>query len=213
MMKEEDRILLFMGWALLMLGIIMILCKLSFETDETAEKIESMENQIYKMTLATAGNAERATETNAVIDQQELTVATAGEATPTEPTDDEIVIELNDEYKTETAEATTQATPAEPIEPATPTEPVLEYAGTYELTAYIATGNPCADGVYPSTNFTAASNDPKLWHKYIHIDGYGDYYIHDTGGMASNVIDLFVGSYDEAIQFGRRSAAVYIKGQ
>lgn len=82
--------------------------------------------------------------------------------------------------------------------------------GTYELTAYIATGNPCADGVYPQTGHTAACNDPALWHKWIEIEGYGIYYVHDTGGMASDVIDLFMSSYDEAIQFGRRTAEVYI---
>jgi 3D (Asp-Asp-Asp) domain-containing protein len=81
------------------------------------------------------------------------------------------------------------------------------------LTAYIATGNPCADGVYPQVGYTVASNDPNLWHRWIRIEGYGDYYVHDTGGMASNVIDIFVGSYDEAIQFGRRTADVYIIGE
>ena len=89
-------------------------------------------------------------------------------------------------------------------------EPVQTYAGTYELTAYIETGNPCADGVYPTVGYTAASNDPALWHKKIMIKGYGEYYVHDTGGMSINVIDLFFGSYDEAIQFGRREAEVYI---
>jgi 3D (Asp-Asp-Asp) domain-containing protein len=87
------------------------------------------------------------------------------------------------------------------------------YLGEYELTAYIATGNPCADGVYPQVGYTVASNDPNLWHRWIRIEGYGDYYVHDTGGMASNVIDIFVGSYDEAIQFGRRTADVYIIGE
>ena len=84
------------------------------------------------------------------------------------------------------------------------------YVGYYELTAYIATGNPCADGVYPSVGYTVACNDPALWHHWIRIEGYGDYYVHDTGGMASSVIDIFVGSYDEAITFGRRGANVYI---
>lgn len=84
------------------------------------------------------------------------------------------------------------------------------YMGNYELTAYIETGNPCADGEYPQVGYTAACNDPDLWHKWVHIEGYGDYYIHDTGGMANNVIDIFVGSYDEAIQFGRRQGEVYI---
>ena len=100
-------------------------------------------------------------------------------------------------------------TSEEPEEPG-PNMTFYPYAGTYELTAYIETGNPCADGVYPQVGHTAACNDPALWHKWIHIEGYGDYFVHDTGGMASNVIDLFVSSYDEAIQFGRREAEVYI---
>ena len=99
---------------------------------------------------------------------------------------------------------------ADDTDPEGPNMTFYPYAGTYELTAYIETGNPCADGVYPTTNHTAACNDPALWHKWIHIEGYGDYFVHDTGGMASNVIDLFVSSYDEAIQFGRREAEVYI---
>lgn len=89
-------------------------------------------------------------------------------------------------------------------------EPEMQFAGVYELTAYIATGNPCADGIYPVVGFTVASNDPTLWHKYILIEGYGKYYVHDRGAMAGNVIDVFVSSYDEAMQFGRREANIYI---
>lgn len=89
-------------------------------------------------------------------------------------------------------------------------DPQLTYAGTYELTAYTATGNRCADGSYPQTNYTAASNDPKLWHKWIYVEGVGDVYVHDTGGMPSYVIDIYMGSYSECIQFGRRSGEVYI---
>jgi 3D (Asp-Asp-Asp) domain-containing protein len=84
------------------------------------------------------------------------------------------------------------------------------YLGKYELTAYIATGNPCADGVYPSAGWTVASNDSRLWHHKIRIEGYGEYYVHDTGGMATNVIDIFVNTYDEAIQFGRQYGEVYL---
>lgn len=114
-----------------------------------------------------------------------------------------------------TEKATTQkmiVTPAEVIMPEPEPEPqsVYTYVGSYELTAYVWTGNPCADGVYPEVSYTCACNDPALWHKWIHIEGYGDYYVHDTGGMSSNVIDIFVGSYDEAINFGRRTAEVYI---
>jgi 3D (Asp-Asp-Asp) domain-containing protein len=84
------------------------------------------------------------------------------------------------------------------------------YYSNYSLTAYCATGNACADGVMPSVGYTVASNDPNLWHKWIYIEGYGDYYVHDRGGMASNVIDIFMGSYNECIQFGRRNANIYV---
>jgi 3D (Asp-Asp-Asp) domain-containing protein len=85
-----------------------------------------------------------------------------------------------------------------------------EYVGEYELTAYIATGKPCADGKYPRAGVTVASNDANLWHKCVYIEGYGVFYVHDRGGMSNNVIDVFVDSYDEAIQFGRRKAEVYV---
>jgi len=85
------------------------------------------------------------------------------------------------------------------------------YMGVYTLTAYCATGNACADGVMPSCGYTIACNDPSLWHHWVYIEGYGTYYCHDTGGMPSNyIIDIFVGSYDEAINFGVGSANVYI---
>lgn len=84
------------------------------------------------------------------------------------------------------------------------------YVGGYELTAYEWTGRPCADGVYPSTGYTAACNDSRLWHKWVYIEGYGTYYVHDVGGMASNVIDIYMGDYDTCIQFGRQYGQVYI---
>lgn len=84
------------------------------------------------------------------------------------------------------------------------------YYSTYELTAYIATGDPCADGIYPEVGFTAASNDPNLWHKWIYIEGLGRRYVHDTGAMDSNVIDIFTDTYENAILFGRQVANIYI---
>ena len=89
------------------------------------------------------------------------------------------------------------------------------YYASYQCTAYKSTGNACADGVYPCEGVTVASNDPNLWHKVIEISGTGTewdgiYYVHDTGGMASNVVDIFIDDYDECIEFGRRSADIYI---
>ena len=89
------------------------------------------------------------------------------------------------------------------------------YEGSYQCTAYKSTGSACADGVYPCEGVTVASNDPDLWHKVIEISGTGTeydgiYYVHDTGGMSSNVIDIFIDDYNACIQFGRRTADIYV---
>lgn len=86
----------------------------------------------------------------------------------------------------------------------------MSYYGCLELTAYTWTGNPCADGVFPSSGYTVACNNSDLWHKWIYIEGIGTYYVHDTGGMACGVIDIYMDSYDACIQFGRQSANVYV---
>ena len=89
------------------------------------------------------------------------------------------------------------------------------YYATYQCTAYESTGKTCADGVYPCEGVTVASNDPNLWNKVIEINGTGTeydglYYVHDKGGMATNVVDIFIDDYSECIQFGRRTADIYI---
>lgn len=89
------------------------------------------------------------------------------------------------------------------------------YYANYQCTAYKSTGNACADGVYPCEGVTVASNDPNLWHKVIEISGTGTdydglYYVHDKGGMSSNVIDIFIDDYSACIQFGRRNADIYL---
>lgn len=89
-------------------------------------------------------------------------------------------------------------------------EEPLNYVGEYQFTAYTASGNKCADGTYPQENYTVASNDSRLWHKWVYLEGIGWRYVHDTGGMPTNVIDIYMGSYSECIQFGRRSGEVYI---
>ena len=81
--------------------------------------------------------------------------------------------------------------------------------GVYELTAYEWTGNPCANGNYPTTCYTVACNSLALGTR-IYIEGYGEYVVEDRGGMADNVIDIYYGDVDACYQFGRRSAQVYI---
>ncbi len=81
------------------------------------------------------------------------------------------------------------------------------YIGYYTLTAYEWTGQPMADGQYPYYGAVACNSLPLgTW---IYIEGYGTFQVCDRGGMANNVIDIYLGDPDECIQFGRRAANVY----
>lgn len=83
------------------------------------------------------------------------------------------------------------------------------YLGGYTLTAYEWTGDPCANGNYPTCGYTAACNSLPLGTR-IYIEGLGEYVIEDRGGMADEVIDIYMGDYDSCIQFGIQHADVYI---
>ena len=85
----------------------------------------------------------------------------------------------------------------------------LSYLGSYELTAYEWTGNPCANGNYPTEGFTVASNSIPQGTR-IYIEGLGEYVVEDTGGMAGNVIDIYMGDYSTCMEFGRQIGEVYI---
>ena len=89
----------------------------------------------------------------------------------------------------------------------------LTYYGIYNLTAYPWTGDPCADEVFPEEGYTAACNDPALWHKWVYIEGVGERYIHDTGNpavMGTDTIDIFIYDSGSCYEFGRRQAGVYV---
>lgn len=86
---------------------------------------------------------------------------------------------------------------------------VGEYLGVYELTAYEYTGNPCANGNMPTVGYTVACNSLPLGTR-IYIEGYGYYVVEDRGGMSSGTIDIYLGDADACIQFGRRTANVYL---
>ena len=90
------------------------------------------------------------------------------------------------------------------------TESNMTYYGCLTLTAYTWTGSPCADGVYPTSGYTVACNNSDLWHKWVYIEGLGTYYVHDTGGMGWGVIDIYMDTYGECINFGVQSANIYV---
>lgn len=185
-------------------AMALAMISLANRVDELDQKMTAIQEQIDDVELLTY------TDTN--IKKEE--------ATPTEP--QRITIEIFDYRKEEEAtpgdapepqEDTGEAEPApEPTETTEAKEEAsgeLEYAGVFELTAYPETGNTCANGNYPTVGHTAASNYFPLGTK-IYIEGMGEYTIEDRGGMASNVIDIYMGDYNACVQFGRRQAGIYV---
>lgn len=77
------------------------------------------------------------------------------------------------------------------------------------LTAYEWTGDPCANGNWPTPGYTVASNDYPLGTR-IYIEGLGEFVVEDTGGMGSGVIDIYMGDVETCIQFGVQSGNVYV---
>ena len=87
---------------------------------------------------------------------------------------------------------------SEPAPVQTDTAPSQDgYLGTYRCTGYVATGNACASGVMPESGVTIASNSLPMGTR-VYIEGIGERVVQDTGGMSSNVIDVFVDSTSEA---------------
>ena len=84
----------------------------------------------------------------------------------------------------------------------------MGYAETYEVTAYTHTGSVMANGEYPYVG-AVASNDFPLG-TVLNIDG-SNYVVKDRMAYAG-VIDIFVDSYGEAINFGRKYLDVYVVG-
>lgn len=83
-------------------------------------------------------------------------------------------------------------------------------AAVFEITHYTHTGNNTASGEYPVAGRTVACNSLPLG-TIVEINGQ-DFVVEDRGGMGGNVIDIFVDSESEAIQKGRYTTTVYVKG-
>ena len=73
-------------------------------------------------------------------------------------------------------------------------------------------GNKTSTGTRPRANHTIAV-DPTVipYGSKVYIEGYGTYIAEDCGGgIKGNMIDIYMNTYNECIQFGRRKAKVYI---
>ena len=90
-------------------------------------------------------------------------------------------------------------------------EPEMEYLGTFEMTAYEWTGNPCANGNYPEVGYTVACNSLPLG-TVVYIEGVGYRVVEDRGAEwhASNWMDLYLGDVSACYEWGIRSVEVYI---
>jgi 3D (Asp-Asp-Asp) domain-containing protein len=80
----------------------------------------------------------------------------------------------------------------------------LQYLGNYQLTAYPSgTGPNSYNGKSQTLNYTAAS-DFIPGGTWIYIEGYGEYYVEDSGVGNNYTIDLYMGDYNTCMQFGRK---------
>ena len=199
-----------------MLGILLavLIVKLTDRLDQIDEHIKQLENNITAPEVATVTDAtpDEPEEINVSLRPEFLTSENAQEASGMILEDIDEQIDL-DELKSvpEASEVVCEAVIIEPYEEVEiiPFKDTYTYLGSYELTAYAWTGNPCANGNYPSCGYTVASNSIPMGSR-IYIEGYGEYVVEDRGGMPSNVIDVYMGDYDTCIQFGRQTADVYL---
>ena len=118
--------------------------------------------------------------------------------------------ELATKQKKSAQRAPQKATaPSQSVASAENTPEGMTYLGDYQLTAYEWTGSPCANGNYPTEGYTIASNTLPIGTR-VYIEGIGERTVEDTGGMAGNVIDIYMGDPSTCVQFGRQAGAVYI---
>lgn len=198
-MREEDKLILFFGWSTLIICVIVLMGKVTYEMDQINKKLDDVSHDIANV--------------NSDIHTLTTTETITTEAT-TEPSTISMTLKYENnvpenaqESREELSESTVEQLTTESSK--TILEPSRTYLGIYELTAYDATGNPCANGNYPTCGYTVASNSIPMGSR-IYIEGYGEYVVEDCGAMSDNVIDVYMGDYDTCIQFGRRSAKVYL---
>ena len=90
-------------------------------------------------------------------------------------------------------------------------EESLEYLGTFEMTAYEWTGNPCANGNYPEAGYTVACNSLPLGTR-VYIEGVGYRVVEDRGAEwhSYNWMDLYLGDVIACYEWGIRTVEVYV---
>lgn len=187
----KNNINLKLLYAMLVCNIItLVLATISLVLDIKDAKVKNDDTEIITE-VSTNTDAEIATDTDAE--------ATPIDATTTE--EEEITTEI---YYEPVIETTVVEVPDG-----------MTYLGRYELTAYCACVNCCgksdgitASGTQATAGRTVACNSLQMG-TVISINGH-QYVVEDRGGMSDNVIDIFFDSHEDALNFGRQSADVYL---
>ena len=83
-------------------------------------------------------------------------------------------------------------------EPEGPIVTDWEFLGNVYVTGYTWTGNPCANGNYPTSGYTVACNDLPFG-TVVYIEGIGYRTVEDRGGMTSGIywLDVYFDSTQE----------------
>ena len=87
----------------------------------------------------------------------------------------------------------------------------LEYIGVWNTTAYTWTGNPCANGNYPTEGYTIAHNSLPFGTK-VYIADVGYRTVQDRGPeyLGGEWCDIYMDSYDACVQWGMQGKDVYL---
>ena len=81
------------------------------------------------------------------------------------------------------------------------------YVGTFSITAYTWTGNTMANGEYPYYGSVASCDFPLG--TTLYIENVGNFIVNDVC-PTSGVIDVYMNTYEECINFGRQYCNVYV---
>jgi 3D (Asp-Asp-Asp) domain-containing protein len=82
------------------------------------------------------------------------------------------------------------------------------------VTAYVATGFPCANGKYPTLSRTCAGPRNIPLGTLVHIERVGFRYVEDrTAKKYDGRFDVFLSNKHNAINFGKRTLRVTIYGK
>ncbi len=180
----------------IVISILLVIITITFtdRINRINERLEQLEGNVTTVT---------------VIESPDLHTLTDAVLTDTEFSTYDTLEGSEKAFKGEGVELSTEEEKEVPEASESFTEPSMTYLGVYELTAYEWTGEVCADGNYPSCGYTVGCNSLPLG-TMIYIEGYGTYVVEDRGGMPDNVIDIYMEDYDTCIEFGRRTADVYL---